>query len=143
MPLTSLLHRGGRAAQGPGIGVLIITGSCCIPGMRPFDQQARRVVEEALAQSGVSAQVKELPASNALFGGVPKTVLAELMGMLNEGGRIGLPAVLVNGEVVSYGVPSIETVSAALLEAAGRPATAAGTPETPADPDTGTEHVNG
>jgi hypothetical protein len=65
------------------------------------------------------------------------------MGMLNEGGRIGLPAVLVNGEVISYGVPSIEIATAALLQAVGRAAPAAETPETPAGPGKETEHVHG
>ena len=129
--------------EAAGVGAVIITGSCCIPGMRPFDDEAHRIVQEAIAGSGVSAQVRELPASSAMFGGVPKTVMAELMRMLNEGGQIGLPAVLVNGEVVSYGVPNVETVTAALLRAAGRTTPASATPETPVEPDTETEHVHG
>lgn len=125
------------------VGVVIITGSCCIPGMRPFDDEAHRVVREAITGSDVSVQVRELPASSAMFGGVPKAVMAELMRMLNEGGRVGLPAVLVNGEAISYGVPGVEIVTAALLRAAGRIAPASATPETPVEPDTETEHVHG
>jgi hypothetical protein len=142
MQLRSRSRSEAPHADDPGVGVVIITGSCCIPGMRPFDEQARRVVEQAIAQAGVPAQLKELPASNALLGGVPKQVLAGLMARFNEGGQIGLPAVLVNGEVVSYGVPRIETVTAALL-AVGQATTAANTPETPAEPGTETEHVHG
>ena len=142
MAFLARLRRENPRADVGGIGVVIITGSCCIPGMLRFDQEARRVVEHAIARTGVSAQLKELPASNALFGGAPKQVLADLMRMNNEGGRIGLPAVLVNGEVISYGVPSIETVTAALLQATGRAALAAETPETPTGSGTETEHVH-
>ncbi len=99
-------------------GVVIITGSCCIPGMQPFDAQARRVVEQAIAESGVAAELRDLPASNAMFGGAPRDVMARLLAMLNEEGRIGLPAVLVDGEVVSYGVPTVEAVRVTLLKAA-------------------------
>lgn len=97
---------------------MIITGSCCIPGMQPFDAQARRVVEQAIAESGVAAELRDLPASNAMFGGAPRDVMARLLAMLNEEGRIGLPAVLVDGEVVSYGVPTVEAVRVTLLKAA-------------------------
>lgn len=120
MPLRTLLQRRGapeRAAVG-STTVVIVTGSCCIPGMRPFDAEARRVVEQAIAEEGVPASVRELPASSAMFGGAPKTLMAELIRMANEGGRIGLPAVLLNGEVLSYGVPAIEQVRAALRRAA-------------------------
>ena len=143
MSWTSLPRRGAPPAAEVGVGVVIITGSCCIHGMRPFDEQARRVVEQAIAQAGVPVQLKELPASNALFGGVPKQLLAELLRMNNEGGRIGLPTVLVNGEVISYGVPSVETVTAALLQVTGRAAPAAETPEIPAGSGTEMEHVHG
>lgn len=143
MALLSRLRGEDRRAEDGRVGVVIITGSCCIPGMRPFDEQAHGVVRQAIAESGVSAQVKELPASSALFGAAPKTVVAELVRMLNEGGRIGLPAVLVNGTVVSYGVPAVEAVTAALMEAAGRVAPTTGTPESPLEPGVETEHIHG
>lgn len=143
MAFLARLRREDPRADVGGIGVVIITGSCCIPGMRPFDEEAHRVVRQAIAESGVTAQVKELPASSAMFGAAPKTVVAELVRMLNQGGRIGLPAVLVNGTVVSYGVPAVEAVTAALMEAAGRVAPTTGTPESPVEPGVETEHVHG
>ncbi len=143
MAFLARLRREDPRAEDRGVGVVIITGSCCIPGMRPFDDQAHRVVRQAIAESGVSAQVKELPASSALFGGAPKTVMAELVRMLNEGGRIGLPVVLVNGTVISYGVPTVEAITGGLMEAAGRVAPTAGTPESPVEPSVETEHVHG
>ncbi len=143
MAFLSRLRREDPRAGDVGVGVVIITGSCCIPGMRPFDEQAHRVVKQAIAESGVPAQVKELPASSALFGGAPKTVVAELVQMLNEGGRIGLPAVLINGTVISYGVPTVEAITAALAEAAGRVAPTTGTLETQVEPDVETEPLHG
>ena len=54
-------------------GVVIISGSCCIPGMAPFDEQARRVVDQAIAETGVAAQVRMMPATTAYMGGAPKS----------------------------------------------------------------------
>lgn len=100
------------------VGVVIISGSCCIPGMAPLDEKAKNVVEQAISESGVTARLRVIPASTAVFGGVPRKLIAELMGMFNQSGRIGLPAVLVNGEVVSYGIPDAEQVRRALIQAA-------------------------
>ncbi len=98
-----------------GIGVIIISGSCCIPGMAPFDEQARRVVEQALSETDVKAQIKLIPASTAYFGGVPKEVMNKIIAF-SQSGRMPLPAVLINGNVVSYGVPKVEDIKTALLQ---------------------------
>lgn len=127
MVLRSLIGRNGTRSA-PLVGVAIVTGSCCNPHMPPFDAEAKRVVAQAVAESGVSAEVREVPATRAFFGvGVPRRVLAEVLRLMNEEGKVGLPAVLVSGEVVSYGVPTVESVRAALERAAGpRPETETG-----------------
>ncbi len=98
-------------------GIIIISGSCCIPGMATFDEQAKHVVEQAISQIDVKAQVKIIPASTAFFGSVPKEVMAKIIAEFNQSGRIPLPAVLINGKIVSYGVPQIEDIKIALLQA--------------------------
>ncbi|MDD5616484.1 MAG: hypothetical protein PHH85_09815 [Candidatus Methanoperedens sp.] len=102
--------------KGSEAGVMIISGSCCIPGMAPFDEQARRVVEQAVSETDVKAQVKVIPASTAFFGSVPKELMAKIITEFNQSGRMPLPAVLVNGKIVSYGVPQVEDIKKALLE---------------------------
>ncbi len=102
----------------PRVGVVIVTGSCCIPGMAPFDEQARRIVTQGIAEAGVAAHVKVVPATSAFLGAVPRNVVAGLLTTFNQTGRVGLPAVLVNGELVSAGVPDLGTITAALLRAA-------------------------
>lgn len=97
------------------IGVIIISGSCCIPGMAPFDEQARRVVEQAISETDVKASLKIMQAASAYLGGVPKEVLHSLM-TFYQSGRMPLPAVLINGSIVSYGVPKIEDIKKALLQ---------------------------
>lgn len=98
------------------VGVIIISGSCCIPGMAPFDEQAKRVVEQAASDTEVKAQVKVIPATAAYFGGVPKEVMNKIMAEFSQSGRMPLPAVLINGKVVSYGVPQVEAIKTALLQ---------------------------
>ncbi len=101
------------------VGIVIITGSCCLPGMAALDEQARRVVEQAVSETGVAAQVRMMPATTAYLGGAPKEVTAKLVSDFNQSGQIGVPAILVNGKAVSYGASRIEEVKLALLQAIG------------------------
>jgi len=97
-------------------GVIIISGSCCIPGMAPFDEQAKRVVEQAVSETDLKVQVKVIPASTAYFGAVPKEVMTKIITEFNQSKRMPLPAVLINGKVISYGVPQVDDIKKALLQ---------------------------
>ncbi len=99
------------------VGIVLISGSCCLPGMAPFDEQARRIVEQAVAETGIKAQLTTLPVSKAYFGGVPRSVLDQLSEKLNQTGQLPLPAVLINGAPVSMGVPTLDTIITALRQA--------------------------
>lgn len=116
------LNFGRRDSEGDskgGVGIVIISASCCVPGMEAFDEQARRAVEQAITETGVEARVKVMPATTAFFGGAPRKVMGELMAMSNQG-KIGAPAILVNGQAVSYGSPvDMDAIKSALLEAGG------------------------
>ncbi len=106
-----------RGDQPPAaITVLIVSGACCIRGMAPLDQKTREVVDQAMAEVGVSARVTVMPATTAYFGGIPRAVMARLVAGANQG-RMPVPAVLVNGVMVSLGVPTVEQVKVALIEA--------------------------
>ncbi len=100
------------------VGIVIVSASCCLPGMAPFDEQARRVIDQAVSETGIAAEVKMMPATTAMMGGVPKGIMEQLIGLFNQG-KIGLPAILINGKPVSFGVPRVEDVKAALVEIAG------------------------
>ncbi len=99
------------------VGIVLISGSCCIPGMAPFDEQARRTVEQAIVETGIRAQLLTLPVSKAYFGGVPRAVIDQLGEKLNQTGQVPLPAVLINGTPVSMGVPTLDTLTTALRQA--------------------------
>jgi hypothetical protein len=100
------------------VGVVIISGSCCIPGMAPMDERARRVVEQAIVETGVKARVGMLPATTAMAGGVPQQVFSQLVQKFSQSGQVGLPAILVDGKAVSFGLPEVEKLKAALIQAA-------------------------
>jgi hypothetical protein len=93
--------------------VLVLSSACCYPGLAAFDEQAKKVIEQAIEETGVEAEIKIIPGTSALYSGaVPKRVMKDLMKRLsrNETG----PAVLINGEVVSYGVPRLEDMKTTL-----------------------------
>lgn len=101
------------------LGIVIVNGSCCFPNMAVFDEQARRIVEQAISETGVVAKVKVISASSAMFGGVSKDIVSKLVSDYNQTGKVGLPAILINGQAVSLGVPELEKVKSAIITAAG------------------------
>ncbi|MHB1006974.1 MAG: hypothetical protein ACYC3S_15220 [Chloroflexota bacterium] len=103
--------------EDPQLNVVIVSAACCVPGMAPLDEQARRIVEQALSEVGVVGRVSIMPATTAFFGGAPREVMARLISD-SQSGKISVPAVLIGGKAVSYGVPNLEQIKSALLEAA-------------------------
>lgn len=93
------------------MNVIIISAACCVPGMDAFDEQARRVIDQAISETGVEAKVTLVPAATAMF--AFNKVIRELMSMQGQG-KLGVPAILIEGEVVSYGVPQIEDMKTSL-----------------------------
>ena len=106
-----------RKDSKPSVSIVIISAACCMPGMAPLDEQARRIVEQAISETGVEAQVKIMPATTAFFGGVPRQIMAELIN-LSQSGQLPVPTVLINGKPVSYGMPELENFKSALLAVA-------------------------
>jgi hypothetical protein len=81
--------------------------------MAVFDEQARRIAEQAISETNIVAKVIVIPATKAFFGAIPRKIVTDLITMANNG-KIGFPAVIIRDEVVSYGVPRLEDVKAAL-----------------------------
>lgn len=93
--------------------IIMLSAACCMPGMAGFDAQAEKVIRQAMSETGVNARFEIVPATKAFFSGALRRVINELMVMANQG-KMGAPAVLINGEVVSYGVPTLEIMKEAL-----------------------------
>ncbi|MCL4368513.1 MAG: hypothetical protein M1337_05040 [Actinobacteria bacterium] len=104
-------------ARRPPLTVVIITGSCCFPGLVPLEKETNRAVAKALGETGLDAEIRVISAAAAYLGQVPRSVIAELMAANSHGGGPPLPAVLVNGKPVSFGVPSVEGLKTAFLQA--------------------------
>jgi hypothetical protein len=81
--------------------------------MAVFDEQARRIVEQAISETNIVAKVIVIPATKAYFGTIPRKIMIDLITMANNG-KIGFPAIIIKDEVVSYGVPRLEDMKAAL-----------------------------
>lgn len=96
------------------VNVLIITGSCCLPGMAALDEEAKKLVVKAANETNTEIELKVLPVSKAMFGGVPRDIAQKLVGEFNASGKIGLPAIIVNGKLASYSVIDYEAVKNAI-----------------------------
>lgn len=99
------------------VGIVIINGSCCYPGLAPIEEQFRQILDQLIAETGVPVQVKTISAVQALRGGVPIKVLADGMAKFQQEKRPPLPAVLINGRIVASGFLDPEAVRSALLQA--------------------------
>ena len=98
------------------VGVAIITASCCFPGVAPFEERAKSIVEQAVTESGVEAEVKVLPVSS-YYNSIPKEVVPKLIADYNQG-KISAPPILIDGKAAFYGVPGLEEMKSALRQAA-------------------------
>lgn len=95
--------------------VLVVSAACCYPGLAGLDDQVKTILEQTSSEVGVLIDVKIVTASTAMFGGViPKPILNTLMNKFrqNETG----PAIIINGEIVSYGIPKPEELKATLIK---------------------------
>lgn len=101
------------------ISVIIISGSCCFPNMAPLDEMAQRVTDQAVAKAGVKAKVRTITATSAYYGGITKETLNRIMTGNNKPGTMPFPVILINGEVVSYGVPEPNELVRALRQKTG------------------------
>lgn len=97
------------------VKVILISGTCCNPALGGLDEKAMRIVEAASNELGIVAEVETITMTSAYYA-APPGVKRKLMADFSSG-RLGVPAVLIAGKAVSYGIPSIESVKAALLEA--------------------------
>ncbi len=87
---------GGAAetvAPDGGTTVVIVSGACCFPPLRALDVEARRVVDAAIARSGVPARIVEMSSSQAYYGGLPRALAEEGRRMRDEVGISMFPAV--------------------------------------------------
>lgn len=97
----------------PKLTIIILSAACCMPGMAGFDKQAEKIIKQAMTETGINARFEIIPATKAFFSGTLRKVINELMVMSNQG-KMGAPAILINGEVISYGVPTLEVMKEAL-----------------------------
>jgi len=110
---------GQQSDDSDGTTVVIVSGACCFPPLRAFDLEAGRVVDAAITEVGLPARVVSMSTSQAYYGGLPRALAEEGKRVRDTVGITAFPAVLVNLELVSYGVPTLEAVVAALRKAAG------------------------
>lgn len=103
-----------KAKSSSEVIILLVSGSCCMPGMAVIDQQAQQVIRQALDDTGIAAQVRILPISSALQGGIPLEILKEMGGSSTSTNLMRLPALFVNGQLVSFGVPDLDQTKSAL-----------------------------
>ena len=101
------------AADAP-VSVVILSAACCVRGMAALDEQARRIVDRALSETGVNARVTVMAATTAMFGGLPRNIMADLIARSQNGGQLPVPAILINGKPFSYGMPELESLKSEL-----------------------------
>ena len=119
-----------QTEHSPEVTVVLVSGACCFPPLKAFDDQARRIVDAAIATTGVPTRVVSMSSSQAYYGGLPKAIAEEGKRKKDELGISMFPVVLVNLEPVAYGVPTPEAVVAALNKAASTTGAVSAAPAT-------------
>jgi hypothetical protein len=97
--------------------ILLISGTCCFPQMAVLDQQAQQIVHQAVEETGISAQVRTVTASSAVSGGIPLEIL-QSTGLARDVSNImRMPAILIDNRLISFGVPKLDVIKNALINA--------------------------
>ncbi len=109
------MNASSEPTTGQEIVILLVSGSCCMPWMAIRDQQAQQVIQQALNETQTSAVVKALPVSSALQGGIPPEILQGMDLQAQRANLSRLPALVINGKLIGFGVPGLETVKSVLL----------------------------
>jgi hypothetical protein len=104
-----------KAPSPSEVVVLLVSGSCCVPQMTVLDQQAQQIIRQALEETGITAQVRTLLISSALQGGIPAEILKQLEVSIQPANLMRLPALFINGKLISLGLPELNQVKSALL----------------------------
>lgn len=109
------------AAQNPasaagGPEVLVITGSCCSPMAKPFDERALRAAQDVIAETGAPATFRTISATAGMNGALSKEVLDDLTERQRNDG-LQLPVLMVGGEVIAGGLIKPEHVREGLVKA--------------------------
>jgi hypothetical protein len=94
--------------------ILLISGVCCLPQMATLDQQAQQVIRQALDETDATAQIRTVTISSVAQGGVPAEIIKEIQDSIGPNNPLRLPALLINGKLVSFGVPELNQVKSAL-----------------------------
>ncbi len=103
-----------QATETAEVIILLISGKCCFPGMAVLDQQAQQVIQQALAETHISAQVRTVLISSVVQGGIPPEILNQIKGALQPANLMRLPALLIDGKFICFGVPELDQVKSAL-----------------------------
>lgn len=90
------------------MNIEIISGACCAPNMAAIDRELQKVIEKLLSETGTEAMISVLTIS-----GILKNPNKKFIGKLIDDyskSLIKLPAIVIDDEIISYGVPDRETI---------------------------------
>ncbi|QUH01870.1 hypothetical protein HUO13_14560 [Saccharopolyspora erythraea] len=78
----------------------MVTNSCCNPADKPLEDRAFRVIDQAIAETGVEAEVRAVSATDAIAGAMPSDIVTEIQNRIAQG-TLEPPVVLVDGRIVT------------------------------------------
>jgi len=91
-----------------------------MPWMAPLDVEARRAVARAVTDTGTKAVIEVVPASVAFLKSALWDVRKQLTETYIKSHQVGLPVIIVNGRIISFGVPEVTQIRLALNASKGR-----------------------
>lgn len=94
--------------------ILLVSGTCCVPRLAIYDKQAELVINQALEETGIKAQVRKLTIGSALSGGIPMEIIKSVGVAIDPSNIMRLPAVFIDNKFISFGVPKLDAIKNAL-----------------------------
>lgn len=103
-----------------GLDVVVVTNSCCNPADKPLEDRAFRVIDGAIAETGVEATVRAVSATDAIAGEMPSEIVTEIQNGIAQG-TVEPPVVLVDGRIITGNGVDHKDIVTGLTETANTP----------------------
>lgn len=97
------------------INMIIIKSGCCNKLSASIEENFKSSIDQAIHETGSYVKITEVKAHFGMLENIGKKISSEIFEFIKIG-KPFLPIVMINGEVISYGVPTYELIKNSLIK---------------------------
>lgn len=99
------------------VGVILVKGGCCTGSSDSIVEKSKSLLTEISTELGTDIIIKEITTAAAINGPFSQEVKVKGWEAFNRSGSASLPMIVINGELISTGMPDRSVIKKALQTA--------------------------